>query len=277
MAATTTTTGPTGSAAPAAPRHGLLWGVSDAWLLAGRNMRHIRRRPDQLMAAILQPIMFFVLFAYVFGGAIQVPGGDYKQFLLPGVFGQVIVFGGMAGMCVGIAEDMRNGMMDRFRSLPMTNASVLIGRTLSEVVRNTIALVVTGAVGVAFGFRFHGGVDNALAGAGVLLLFGFALSWVLACIGITASSAEAAQTTSMPWLFLLGFVSSAFVPTPAMPGWLRVFADHTPVTLTIDAARAWFNGGSPGDSAWQSALWSVGLLAVFVPLATRLFRRAVAA
>ncbi|WP_225850085.1 ABC transporter permease [Streptomyces sp. HPF1205] len=274
---TTTTSLPQHDHPAPRPRYGLRWSVSDAWLLALRNVRHIQRRPDQLMAAILQPIMFFVLFAYVFGGAIKVPGGSYKQFLLPGVFGQVIVFGGMAGMCVGIAEDMRNGMMDRFRSLPMSNASVLVGRTLSEVLRNIIALVVTGAVGCAFGFRFHGGVGDALAGAGVLLLFGFALSWVLACIGITASSAEAAQTTSMPWLFLLGFVSSAFVPTPAMPGWLRVFADHTPVTLTIDAARAWFNGGSPGSSAWESVVWSAGLLVVFVPVATRLFRRAVAA
>ncbi|GAA2718663.1 MULTISPECIES: ABC transporter permease [Streptomyces] len=265
------------SATASAGRSGALAGAGDAWLLAGRNMRHIRRRPDQLMAAVLQPIMFFVLFAYVFGGAITVPGGDYKQFLLPGVFGQVIVFGGMAGMCVGIAEDMRNGMMDRFRSLPMNSASVLVGRTLAESVRNLIALVVTSLVGLAFGFRFHGSFTDTLAGAGILLLFGFALAWVLACVGITASSAEGAQTTSMPWLFLLGFVSSAFVPTTAMPGWLQAVADHSPVTLTINAARAWFNGTGPGDQAWQSVLWSLGLLVVFVPLATRLFRRAVAA
>ncbi|MFI5941661.1 ABC transporter permease [Streptomyces uncialis] len=256
---------------------GALQGLNDARLLAGRNMRHIRRRPDQLMAAVLQPIMFFILFTYIFGGAITVPGGDYKQFLLPGVFGQVIVFGGLAGMCVGIAEDMRNGMMDRFRSLPINNAAVLFGRTIAESVRNLIALIVTGAVGLAFGFRFHGSFTDTLAGVGILLLFGFALSWVLACVGITASSAEGAQTTAMPWLFLLGFVSSAFVPTTAMPGWLKAVADHSPVTLTINAARAWFNGAPPGDQWWQSMVWSAALLVIFVPLATRLFRRAVAA
>ncbi|MFV2103461.1 ABC transporter permease [Micromonospora sp. LOL_024] len=254
-------------------RRGPGWFVSDVALLAGRNLKHIRRRPDQLMAAILQPMMFFILFTYVFGGAISVPGGDYKQFVLPGVFGQIVVFGGIAGMCVGIAEDLRNGMMDRFRSLPMSSSAVLIGRTLAEMVRNLVALIVTGAVGYAFGFRLHGTLLQTLAGIGVLLLFGFALCWVLAIVGITASSAEGAQTTAMPWMFLFGFVSSAFVPSESMPGWLRPFSDNSPVTLTINAARDYFNGVSPGGDAVASVVWSIGLLVVFVPIATMLFRR----
>ncbi|WBC05478.1 ABC transporter permease [Micromonospora sp. WMMA1976] len=257
-------------------RRGPGWFVGDVLLLAGRNIRHMQRRPDQLMAAILQPMMFFILFTYVFGGAISVPGGDYKQFVLPGVFGQIVVFGGIAGMCVGIAEDLRNGMMDRFRSLPMSNSAVLIGRTLAETFRNLIALVVTGAVGYAFGFRLHGTFLQVLAGIGVLLLFGFALCWVLSIVGVTASSAEGAQSTAMPWMFLLGFVSSAFVPSESMPGWLRPFSDNSPVTLTINAARDYFNGVSPGGDALASVLWSLGLLVVFVPLATALFRKATA-
>jgi ABC transporter DrrB family efflux protein len=259
---------------PAEARSGLLWYVNDARLLAGRSLRHVRRRPDQLMAAVLQPIMFFILFTYIFGGAIEVPGGDYKQFVLPGVFGQIVVFGGIAGMCVGIAEDLRNGMMDRFRSLPMGSSAVLLGRTVSETARNLVAVVVTGAVAYIFGFRFQGSIVETLAGIGILLLFGFALAWVLAIVGVTASSAEAAQSTAMPWAFLFGFVSSAFVPSESMPGWLRPFADNSPVTVTINSARAWFNGESPGSDATQSILWSIGLLIVFVPVSTILFKRA---
>lgn len=259
------------------PPTGLAWWLSDAMLLAGRSVRHIRRRPDQLMAAVLQPIMFFLVFAYVFGGAIKVPGGDYKQFLLPGSFGQIVVFGSVASMCVGIAEDMRNGMMDRFRSLPMSRASILLGRALAEVLRNVIAVVVLGTVGLLLGFRFHGTVLESLAGVGILLLFGFALSWALAVIGLTASSAEGAQSISMPWLFLLGFVSSAYVPTDSMPGWMAAFAEHSPVSVTINAARDWFNGTDPAGQAWQSLLWSIGLLVVFVPLTASLVRRRTAA
>lgn len=266
----------TALATPVPARRGVYWFVSDATLLTARGLRHMRRRPDQLMAALLQPIMFFLLFTFIFGGAIAVPGGDYKQFVLPGVFGQIVVFGGIAGMCVGIAEDLRNGMMDRFRSLPMNSTSVLLGRTLSEVVRNFVAVLVTGGLAYLLGFRLGGGVLDTLAGIGLLLLFGFALCWVLAIVGVTASSAEGAQSTAMPWAFLLGFVSSAFVPSESMPGWLRPFTDNSPVTITIDASRALFNGGSPGADAWVSVLWSVGLLVVFVPIATTMFRRATA-
>lgn len=266
-----------GAAERAVPPGGLRWWFRDAALLAGRSVLHIRRRPDQLMAAVLQPIMFFLVFAYVFGGAINVPGGDYKQFLLPGSFGQIVVFGSVASMCVGIAEDMRNGMMDRFRSLPMSRSSIVFGRALTEVLRNVIAVVVLGTVGFLLGFRFLGSAAQAIAGLGILLLFGFALSWALAVIGLTASSAEGAQSISMPWLFLLGFVSSAYVPTESMPGWMRVFADYSPVTVTINAARDWFNGTDPGEQAWQSLFWSAGLLIVFVPLTTSLLRRRTAA
>lgn len=263
-------------AAPTPARRGVYWFVSDALLLTGRGLRHTRRRPDQLMAAILQPMMFFLLFTYIFGGAIAVPGGDYKQFVLPGVFGQIVVFGGIAGMCVGIAEDLRNGMMDRFRSLPMNSTSVLFGRTLSELVRNLVAVLVTGGFAYILGFRLQGGFLDTAIGIGLLLLFGFAICWLLAIVGVTASSAESAQSTAMPWAFLFGFVSSAFVPSESMPGWLRPFSDNSPVTVTIDASRALFNGESPGADAWLSVAWSVGLLIVFIPVATTMFTRATA-
>lgn len=248
--------------------------VVDAGLLAGRNIRHLRRRPDQMMAAFLQPIMFFILFTYIFGGAIKVPGGNYKEFVLPGVFGQIVVFGGIAGMCVGIAEDLRNGMMDRFRALPINSAAVLAGRTLAEVARNLVSMLVTGAIGYAFGFRLHGSILHTVEGLALLLLFGYALAWLLAIVGVTASSAEGAQSTAMPWMFLFGFVSSAFVPSTSMPGWLRPFSNNTPVTLTINAARRLFEGGSFGSDARLSVIWSLGLLVVFAPLSTVMFSRA---
>ncbi|GLY30395.1 ABC transporter permease [Kineosporia sp. NBRC 101731] len=268
------TTGPPVPSGAAAG--GVLWFLSDAALLTLRTIKHTVRRPDQLMAAVLQPMMFFILFTYVFGGAISVPGNDYKQFVLPGVFGQIVVFGGIAGMCVGIAEDMRNGMMDRFRSLPMHTSAVLLGRTVAEALRNFVAVIVTGAVAYAFGYRLHGSFLQVLGGIGVLVFFGFAVCWVLAVVGVTASSAEGAQTTAMPWVFLFGFVSSAFVPSESMPGWLRPFSDNSPVTLTINTARDLFAGADPGGDATASLLWSAGLLVVFVPLATALFRRATA-
>lgn len=254
-------------------RTSLRWWLNDVMLLAQRNLRRMMRSPDILFYGLFQPVVFILLFVYVFGGAIQVPGKDYRQFLLPGIFVQTIVFGSVAATAIGVGLDMQRGIMDRFRSLPMTSSSVLLGRQLSEVVRNVITICVTVVIALLVGFRFHGSLLDTLAGFGLLLLFGFAFSWLAALIGLLAGSAEAAQGAGLVWLFPFTFVSSAFVPASSMPWWLQGYATHSPVTVMVDTLRAWFNGQPAGPSAWEALAWSIGLTAVFVPLATARFNR----
>ncbi|MDQ6874340.1 MAG: ABC transporter permease [Actinomycetota bacterium] len=249
------------------------WWFSDAWVMTMRNLRRIPRTPDLLFFLTLQPILFILLFAYVFGGAIRVPGMDYKQFLMPGIFVQTVAFGSVAATGIGMAEDLQKGIIDRFRSLPMTRSSVLVGRSMSDAVRSAFSLAVMLAVGFAIGFRFQGGVAPALAGVALLLFFGFSFSWLAALVGMSVKTVEAAQSGGFIWLFPLTFASSAFVPTASMPGWLRAFAEHQPVTVTVNALRALFNGTAVGGSAWQSAVWSLAVLAVCVPLAVTKYRR----
>jgi ABC transporter DrrB family efflux protein len=249
------------------------WWLSDAWQMAQRNLRRIQRTPELLLYAFIQPVMFILLFAFVFGGAIEVGGVSYRQFLMPGIFVMMVLFSSVAATTVTLAEDMQRGIVDRFRSMPMTRSSVLVGRTGSEVVRSVIALLVMIVMGLLIGFRFEGGFAAALAGLGLLLLFGYAFSWVGAVLGLTAPTAEAAQSAGTFWLFPFAFVSSAFVPTGSMPGWLQVYADHSPVTVTVDALRAAFERGEFGSAAWQSLAWSAGILLVFAPLATMIYRR----
>jgi ABC transporter DrrB family efflux protein len=225
------------------------------------------------MYSLIQPIMFILLFAYVFGGAIQTPGGNYKQFLLPAVFVMIVLFTSTGAVAVGIAEDMERGVMDRFRSLPMTRSSVLLGRLVSEVLRNLVSIVVMVACGLIVGFRFHTGPGRILLGFGLLLLLGFGFSWVAAYIGLLAGSVEGAQGLGMIWVFPFVFVSSAFVPTESMPGWLRAYADHSPVTLMIDTLRAWFGGQDAGGLALRSLAWAAGLTLVFMTLSVARFRR----
>jgi ABC transporter DrrB family efflux protein len=272
----TATTVPQQRHTHAAPGGGnrLGWWLSDAWVMTMRNLRRFPRTPDLVVFAAIQPIIFILLFAYVFGGAINVPGVDYKQFLMPGVFVQTVVFGSVAATGIGIAEDMEKGIVDRFRSLPMTRSSVLVGRSLSDAVRNAFTLLVMIIVGYAIGFRFDGGALRAIGGIALLLFFGFAFSWIAAVIGLAVKSVEAAQTGGFLWLFPLTFASSAFVPTQSMPSWLQAFADHQPVTVTVNALRAWFNGTDVGSQAWQSLGWSVLVIAVFLPLAVAKYRRA---
>jgi ABC transporter DrrB family efflux protein len=256
----------------------LMWWFSDAWVITLRNLRRIPRQPDILLFGVIQPIMFIVLFRYVFGGAMSsapgVSGGDYAQFLLPGVFVQTVVFGAVAAAAIGTAEDMHKGLMDRFRSLPMSRSSVLIGRTVSDTVRNALTVAVMIAVGMLVGFRFRGSVLGAVGGVALLLLFGFALSWLAVLIGLSVGSVEAAQSAGLMWLFPLTFASSAFVPPETMPGWLRAFAEHNPVSVTVDTLRALFNGTAVGSAGWQVAAWMIGLIAVFLPLSVAKFRRA---
>jgi ABC-2 type transport system permease protein/oleandomycin transport system permease protein len=250
----------------------LVAAARDAAALAGRNLRHIPRQPELLVFATIQPIMFVLMFAYVFGGAIDTPGLDYIDFLIPGIIVQTLAFGSVA-TGVGLAEDLHGGLIDRFRSLPMARSAVLAGRTLSDLVRNAFALALMLAVGHLIGFRFDSGAAEIAAGILIALLFGFALSWISAIVGLSVRTAEAAQSASFIWLFPLVFASSAFVPVESMPAALEAVAQYTPVTVTVDALRALFLGGDVGDSALLSVAWSVGLTAVFAPLAVARYRR----
>jgi ABC transporter DrrB family efflux protein len=266
------------AAGPAVPKEAMStsprWWVSDAWQMAVRNLRRIQRTPELVLYALIQPVMFILLFAYVFGGAINVDGaGGYKQFLMPGIFVMMVLFSSVAATTVTLAEDMQRGIVDRFRSMPMTRSSVLVGRTGSEVVRSTIAVIVMTVLGLLIGFRFHGGLAAAIGGIALLLLFGYAFSWLGAVLGLTAPTAEAAQSAGTMWLFPFAFISSAFVPTASMPGWLQAYADHSPVTVTVNALRAAFERGEFGSAAVQSLAWSVGILVVFAPLATMIYGR----
>lgn len=261
---------------PVTSRGRLAWTVADAWVMCKRNLLKIPRTPELLVFSTIQPVMFILLFVYVFGGSINVGGVSYTQFLMPGIFTQTIVFGAMI-TGLGLAEDLSLGLIDRFRSLPMSRGALLAGRTLADLVRNVFIVGVMLLVGLAVGFRFHDTtVLKALAGFGILLLFSYAFSWISATVGLSVSSPEAAQSGGFIWVFPLTFASSAFAQVDRMPGWLQAFAKHQPVTQTVDAVRGLFIGGPVLTPTLQSLAWSVGLLLVFVPLSIRTYRRAAA-
>jgi ABC transporter DrrB family efflux protein len=249
-------------------------GFSDTLVLAKRNFLRIARAPDLLLAFTVQPIMFVLLFAYVFGGAIATSGHSYINFLIPGILVQTMAFGGFV-TAMGIAEDLRKGLVDRFRSLPMSRSAVLAGRTLSDIVTNSISITVMLVVGVIIGFGFESPFLHVVAGILLLLLFGYAFSWVFAFIGLTSSSPEAAQSLGFIIIFPLTFVSSAFVPPETMPGALQWFAEWNPFSITVNAVRALFIGDPAGNSVWGAVAWSIGIAAVFGVLAVTKYKRAV--
>ena len=249
-------------------------GFSDTVVLARRSLLRIPRAPDLLIGFTVQPIMFVLLFVYVFGGAIQTPGLDYVDFLMPGIIVQSIAFGGFV-TALGLAEDLKKGLIDRFRSLPMSRAAVLTGRTLADVVTNVLQLCVLLGVGIAAGFWFRSGPVEVLAGIGLMLLFGYAFSWFFAWVGLTASSPEAAQAIGFTLIFPLTFASSAFVPVETMPAWLEAFAEVNPFTTTVDAMRALFLDLPHGNDVWGAVAWSIGLTIFFSFLAVRRYRRAI--
>ncbi|MGA0230748.1 MAG: ABC transporter permease, partial [Ilumatobacteraceae bacterium] len=227
----------------------VMWMLRDSWVEAERHLRIIPRNIELLIFAAIQPIMFLVLFVYVFGGSIVIPGfDDYDQFLMPGIFAQTLVFGS-AFTGIGLADDLQKGLVDRLRSLPMSRSAVIVGRTVSDLVRNLFTFAVMIAVALAIGFRFTGGAWNAVAATVLLVLFSYALSWVQAIIGLSVTSVEAANSAGFIWMFPLTFVSSAFVDPSTMPGWLRTVADANPFTLVTDAARALYNGNPVGNDA----------------------------
>jgi ABC transporter DrrB family efflux protein len=250
------------------------WTGHDALVLAERALRQTTRIPELLVFSTIQPMMFVLLFRYVFGGAIHVgKGTSYVNYLMAGIFVQTVAFGGVAATGVGLADDFQKGLVDRFRSLPMSRLAVLLGRTLADLVRNAFTVVVMLVVGLAVGFRPQGGVLGWLAALGLLLLFSFSFSWIGASIGLAVRSVEAVQSAGFIWLFPITFASSAFVPTASMPGWLQAFANNQPITKVIDAVRAWVLGKPVGSNGWIAAAWCVGVLAVCMPLSVRIYRR----
>ncbi|HEX8754021.1 MAG TPA: ABC transporter permease [Solirubrobacterales bacterium] len=248
--------------------------LSDTLVLAKRSFMRIPRAPELLISYTVQPIMFVLLFVYVFGGAINTPGYDYVDFLMPGIMVQTMSFGGFV-TALGLSEDLKKGLIDRFRSLPMSRAAVLAGRTLSDIATNAMSIAVMLIVGVIAGFGFSAPVTHVIAGILLLLLFGYAFSWVFAFIGLSSSSPEASQSLGFIVIFPLTFVSSAFVPVESMPSALRAFAEVNPFTITVNAMRALFLGAPAGNNVWGAVLWSVGIAVVFAALAVHRYKRAV--
>ncbi len=246
--------------------------VTDSLVMAQRNLVRIVRLPQLLVFATIQPVMFVLLFRYVFGGAIHVAHGSYVDYLIPGVMIQTVVFGATS-TAVGLAQDMSKGIIDRFRSLPMARSSVLAGRTIADLVRNVFVVLLMIVVGELVGFRFHNGLVPALAAIGVALLLGYSLSWVFALIGQAVSDPETAQLAGFLPIFPLVFASSVFTPIASMPGWLQAFAKVQPITRSANTVRALTQGGPVAHDLLWTLGWCAVILVVFVPLAVHRYRR----
>jgi ABC-2 type transport system permease protein/oleandomycin transport system permease protein len=248
--------------------------LRDVWTVTKRNLIRQVRVPESIFFSSLQPVMFVLLFTYVFGGAIPVQGTTYVNYLMPGIFVQTMCFGAVS-TSIGLAEDLQSGLLERFRALPMSRAAVLGGRTSADVVRNVFVVILMTVVGFLVGFRPTGNVATYTAACLVMLLFSYALMWGFAYIGLSAPNAEVAQLMSFPILFPLTFASTAFVPVGTMPSWLQGFAENQPVSVTVDAARSLMIGGvyhSEG-AVLKAVAWSVGLFLVLAPLAVRKYRK----
>ncbi|MEU3186921.1 ABC transporter permease [Streptomyces sp. NPDC006923] len=269
------------------PRGGIVQSVSDSLVVARRNLIRMTRIPEVVLFGLIQPIMFVVLFSYVFGGSLEVGGTTdpavYRNFLMAGIFAQTVTFA-TAGAGAGIADDMHKGLIDRFRSLPMARGAVLTGRTIADLVQTALTVVVLAVVAVIVGWRIHEGVPKALGAFGLLLLLGYAFSWIGALIGLSVRTPEAATSGGLIWLFPVTFISNAFVDSSRMTPWLRHIADWNPFSATVQACRVLF--GNPGVSSsaawpmqhpvWASLLWSLLIVVVFRTLAVRKYRSATA-
>ncbi|MGA8457398.1 MAG: ABC transporter permease [Streptosporangiaceae bacterium] len=258
------------------------WALKNSWVLARRSIARIAREPEQLLDVTIQPVIFVLLFTYVFGSAIHLAGGgSYHQFLISGMFGMTMA-GTAPGTAVGMTTDMSTGLIDRFRALPISRAAVLAGRTMSDLATQVLGIVVLSATGLAVGWRIEHGIGDALLAAGLALLFAFAMTWLGACAGMLLRSPETAQAMGFIFFLPLAFVSNAFVPTQGMPAWLRGFANWNPMSAVAAACRNLFGGNVPTPDAWPMQhpelavlIWSIGLIAVFAPTAVYLYRRKV--
>lgn len=260
----------------------LLRSGRDAAVIARRNVIRIKRVPDVMAFVLIQPLMFVLLFAYVFGGSIDIAGGDYREFLIAGIFAQTVVFGAtFTG--AGLAEDLQKGLISRFRSLPMSRSAVVAGRTASDVIYNALSLMVMSVAGLIVGWRIRGSVLDAVVAFALLLLFSYAFSWVMACIGLLVPTPEVVNNASFVVLFPMTFIANTFVPAESLPGPLESFAEWNPISAITQSTRNLFGNipaGTPEPSAWPmqnatayTVIWALGLISVFAPLATRLYQR----
>jgi ABC-2 type transport system permease protein/oleandomycin transport system permease protein len=257
---------------PAALRYQVIWNFTDTMVLTWRNLLRYIRLPQYLVFSTIEPVMLLLLFNYVFGGAINVGGIKYIEYLLPGFFVGTVVIGATQ-TSVGMADDLSRGMIDRLRSLPTARSAVLAGRTLADTVRYVFLVLLVLGVGSAIGFRFDTGISLAVAALALTILFGFTFTWISAFIGMSIKDVETAQVVGLIWVFPIVFASSMFVPVETMPGWLQAFAKVNPVTLTVDTVRALSLGGELAAHLWRSLAWIGGILLVFLPLAIRSYQR----
>jgi ABC transporter DrrB family efflux protein len=279
----TTTTAP--APAPAAGPSASPAYVSDTWVIARRGLLHMRRQPEQLADATIQPIMFVLLFAYVFGGAITVPGGgSYKEFLMAGIFAQTVVFGAF-GVALALANDRQNNAIDRFHSLPIPRSSVLAGHAVASLVKALLPIVLMSITGLIIGWRIHSGLADALAGFGLMIAFSFAMIWIGVLLGSVVRTPEGVQGVAFTGLFPITFIASTFVPTDTLPGVLRTFAEWNPTSSLANALRHLFDnpgGAIPADGPWPSThpvaytlIWAIAIVAVAAPLAVRAYQRSI--
>lgn len=259
------------------------YAFADGVAIARRNVIKIRRVPEILVAVLVTPLIFVLLFSYVFGSAIDIPGGSYREFLISGTFALTLTFGAtFTG--AGLAEDMQKGIITRFRSLPMSRSAVVFGRTASDVIYNVFSLIIMALAGFAVGWRIHNGFASALLGFALLLLFAYAFSWIMAYVGLLVPSPEVVNNASMMVIFPLTFVANTFVPSDGLPTPLRLFAEWNPVSAVTQAARDLFGNtppGTPDPTAWSlqnpvlyTFIWVVAIIAIFAPLAVRRYRGA---
>ena len=247
--------------------------VGDALTMTWRNLLRLTRNPELIVFSTVQPIIFVLMFRYVFGGAINVGGGiPYVDFLMAGVWVQSVTFGAL-NTGVGLAEDLQSGWIERFRSLPMARSAVLVGRTTADLVRNVFVVIVMTAVGFMVGFNYHTSALALVGALAIVLLFSYALSWLSALLGLLAPNAETAQAAFFPIVAVLVFASAAFVPVKTMPGWLQAFANHQPVTAVINAVRVLTLGGPTAGKVVSALLWIAAIIAVFAPLSIRRYRK----
>lgn len=268
-----------------APRGGIAGSIADSLVVTKRNLIRMTRIPEMVIFGLIQPVMFVILFSFVFGGSMNIGGSTdpkaYREFLMAGIFAQTVTFA-TAGAGAGIADDMSKGLVDRFRSLPMARGAVLTGRTLADLVQTTLTVVVLAVVGLLVGWRIHEGIPKALGAFALLLLLGYAFSWIGALIGLSVRTPEAATSGGLIWLFPVTFVSNAFVDPQQMASWIRPIAEWNPFSATVQACRELF--GNPGvvqsdawpmqHPVWASLLWSLVIIAVFRTLAVRKYRSA---
>ena len=260
---------------PVPSRPALYWTLADAAVVTWRNLLQYVRIPQLLVFSTIQPVMFVVLFVFVFGGAIasSVPGGNYVNFLMPGIFVQSAVFGATA-TGIGLAEDLNRGMIDRFRSLPMARSAVLAGRTFADLIRNIFVVVLMTIVGVLIGFQpFQAGVLAYVLMLLIVIGFAYAFSWISALIGLLVKDTESVQAAGFIWIFPLTFASSAFAPVDTMPSWLQPIVKVNPITVTVNAGRSLLQGTATLETILPPLFWMVVITAVFVPLAVRAYRR----